>query len=187
MESVWSRLLERLTWTTEPTAVLHGRHLLLLLYVGQQDGGALDEILAQLCPDLAQKILAVDIRRQSETPTNDILNDGFYSTLCCCAAVEGRWNCPNCRTWSIFRWLPKPGARRPVRGRDPSQTWGLESITHQLNNWTHIEIAFGMQQGTGGKQVFLEKTMHHPCTPGGGHRPTCTVLCPGSPTLHQRG
>ena len=59
------------------TAVLHGRHLLLLLYVGQQDGGALDEILAQLRPDLAQKILAVDIRRQSETPTNDILNDGF--------------------------------------------------------------------------------------------------------------
>ena len=34
---------------------------------------------------------------------------------------------PNCRTWSILRWFPKPGAPRPVRGRDPSQTWGLDS------------------------------------------------------------
>ena len=27
----------------------------------------------------------------------------------------------------VLRWFPKPGAPRPVRGRDPSQTWGLDS------------------------------------------------------------
>ena len=72
----------------------------------------------------------MDILRPPETGPNDIMDDVFYSTLCC-AAAEGQLTFvgggPNCRTWSILRWFPKPGAPRPVRGRDPSQTWGLDS------------------------------------------------------------
>ena len=131
------RLLERLTWTTQPTAVLQGRDI-LLLYAGPKDGGALDDILTQQQQDLGRRLIAVDIQRPHEEGPNDILEDGFYSTLCC-AAAEGQLTFvgggQNCRTWSILRWFPKPGAPRPVRGRDPSQTWGLEtnSLEEQLD------------------------------------------------------
>ena len=129
LSSVPNRLLERLVWTTQPTGSLHGRDI-LLLYTGRSDGGALDDILIQQHQDLAPRILAVDILRPPEKGPNDILDDEFYSTLCC-AAARGQLSFvgggPNCRTWSILRWFPKPGAPRPVRGRDPSQTWGLDS------------------------------------------------------------
>ena len=36
---------------------------------------------------------------------------------------------PNCRTWSILRWFPKPGAPKPVRGRPEEQVWGLPGLT----------------------------------------------------------
>ena len=92
--------------------------------------GPWDDILIQQHQDLAPRLLAVDILRPPEKGPNDILEDEFYSTLCC-AAVGGQLSFvgggPNCRTWSILRWFPKPGAPRPVRGRDPSQTWGLDS------------------------------------------------------------
>ena len=127
LSSVPHRLLERLTWTTQPTASLQGRDI-LLLYTGPRDGGALDDIITQQRQDLGPRLPAVDILRPPEP--NDILDDVFYSTLCC-AAVGGKLSFvgggPNCRTWSILRWFPKPGAPRPVRGRDPTHTWGLES------------------------------------------------------------
>ena len=116
LSSVPHRLLERLLWTTQPTASIQGRDI-LLLYTGPGDGGALDDILIQQQQDLAPRLLAVDILRPPERGPNDILDDVFYSTLCCAAAggqlsfVGGG---PNCRTWSILRWFPKPGAPRPV-------------------------------------------------------------------------
>ena len=85
------------------------------------------------------RLLAVDILRPPEKGPNDILEDEFYSTLCC-AAVGGQLSFvgggPNCRTWSILRWFPKPGAPRPVRGRDPSQTWGTRLKYPWKNSWT---------------------------------------------------
>ena len=129
LSSVPHRLQERLTWTTRPTAALQGRDI-LLLYTGPRDGGALDDILAQQQQDLSSRLIAVDIQRPQEEGPNDIMEDGFYSTLCC-AAVEGQLTFvgggPNCRTWSILRWFPKPGP--------PSQTWGLEtnSLEEQLD------------------------------------------------------
>ena len=35
---------------------------------------------------------------------------------------------PNCRTWSILRHIPKPGAPTPVRGRTPETLWGLPHL-----------------------------------------------------------
>ena len=37
---------------------------------------------------------------------------------------------PNCRTWSIPRHIPKPGAPTPVRGRTPETLWGLPHLDH---------------------------------------------------------
>ena len=85
LSSVPHRLLERLTWTTHPTAGLQGRDI-LLLYTGPRDGGALDDILTQQQQDLGPRLLAVDILRPPETGPNDIMDDVFYSTLCCAAA-----------------------------------------------------------------------------------------------------
>ena len=116
--------------TTQPTTSIQGRGDILLLHAGPRDGGALDDIITQQQHDLGPRIIAADILRPPETGPNDILDDVFYSTLCR-AAVGGKLSFvgggPNCRTWSILRWFPKPGAPRPVRGRDPSQTWGLDS------------------------------------------------------------
>ena len=112
LSSVPHRLLERLLWTTQPTASIQGRDI-LLLYTGPSDGGALDDILIQQQQDLAPRLLAVDILRPPERGPNDILDDVFYSTLCCAAAggqlsfVGGG---PNCRTWSILRPTMVPKA-----------------------------------------------------------------------------
>ena len=95
----------------------------------------MDDILTQQQQDLGRRLIAVDIHEEG---LNDIMEDGFYSTLCC-AAADGQLTFVgaghNCRTWSILRWFPKPGAPRPVRGRDPSQIWGLEtnSLEEQLD------------------------------------------------------
>ena len=35
---------------------------------------------------------------------------------------------PNCRTWSILRHIPKPGAPTPVRGRTRETLWGLPHL-----------------------------------------------------------
>ena len=75
LPSVPHRLLESLTWTTQPTAVLQGRDI-LLLYAGPKDGGALDDILTQQQQDLGRRLIAVDdIQRPHEEGPNDILED----------------------------------------------------------------------------------------------------------------
>ena len=133
LSTVPHRLIERLIWTEQSINSLQGKDI-LLLYTGPSDGGALDDVITSQQPDLGPRILAVDILRPRDSGPNDILDDGFYSQLCCAAAggnlsfVGGG---PNCRTWSILRWFPKPGAPRPVRGREPSQTWGLESNSRE--------------------------------------------------------
>ena len=71
LSSVPHRLLERLTWITQPTAGLQGRDI--LLYTVPRDGGALDDILTQQQQDLGPRLLAVDILRPPETGPNDIM------------------------------------------------------------------------------------------------------------------
>ena len=36
---------------------------------------------------------------------------------------------PNCRTWSILRWFPKPNTPVPVRGRSEELVWGFPTLT----------------------------------------------------------
>ena len=63
--------------------------------------------------------------------THDMLQPELYGALCT-AAKQGRvvfiGGGPNCRTWSILRHIPKPGAPTPVRGRTPETLWGLPHL-----------------------------------------------------------
>ena len=65
------------------------------------------------------------------TKRGDMLQPELYGALCT-AAKQGRvvfiGGGPNCRTWSILRHIPKPGAPTPVRGRTPETLWGLPHL-----------------------------------------------------------
>ena len=42
--------------------------------------------------------------------------------------IQGTGGGPNCRTWSILRWFPKPGFPKPVRGRQEPDCWGFSVL-----------------------------------------------------------
>ena len=55
----------------------------------------------------------------------------LYSQLCVSAwngNIQGTGGGPNCRTWSILRWFPKPGFPKPVRGRREPDCWGFSVL-----------------------------------------------------------
>ena len=67
-------------------------------------------------------VVAVDILRSGPKGDHDMLQPELYGALCT-AAKQGQvvfiGGGPNCRTSSILRHIPKPGAPTPVRGRTP--------------------------------------------------------------------
>ena len=73
-------------------------------------------------------IIALDIKRSED---QDILQGDLYSQLCVSAwngNIQGTGGGPNCRTWSILRWFPKPGFPKPVRGRREPDCWGFSVL-----------------------------------------------------------
>ena len=73
-------------------------------------------------------IIALDIKRSED---QDILRGDLYSQLCVSAwngHIQGTGGGPNCRTWSILRWFPKPGFPKPVRGRQEPDCWGFSVL-----------------------------------------------------------
>ena len=87
---------------------------------------------------MMQRTVAIDIVRPEVHHPQDIMNDDLYSHLCH-KALKKEWSFigggPNCRTWSILRWFPKPGAPTPVRGREANLVWGLptNSLEEQMD------------------------------------------------------
>ena len=70
-------------------------------------------------------IIALDIKR------SEGLRGDLYSQLCVSAwngNIQGTGGGPNCRTWSILRWFPKPGFPKPVRGRREPDCWGFSVL-----------------------------------------------------------
>ena len=106
--------------------------ILVLLYAGKDDPLSLDSCLHAHYPRLSPHVVAFDTRRSSQPLGHDLLDDQPYGKLCQ-AAIEGRVRLvcggPNCRTWSILRWFPKPNAPVPVRGRSEDLVWGLPTLT----------------------------------------------------------
>ena len=117
MQDIPERLRLRLGWTPRPVLGF-SKPSLILLYVGKDDAGALDAYLHAYNPAFSEYIWAVDIRRKGGDLGQDMLEP--YSTMCSMAmagkvALVGGG--PNCRTWSILSWFPKPGGPPPVRGK----------------------------------------------------------------------
>ena len=132
MENIPERLVQRLRWTqgTSPKVPSSGP-IIVLLYAGKEDPTSLDSCLHANYPHLSSMVVAVDILRSGPKGNHDMLQPELYGALCT-AAKQGRvvfiGGGPNCRTWSILRHIPKPGAPTPVRGRTRETLWGLPHL-----------------------------------------------------------
>ena len=125
------RLQHKLLWGSDIAPLGFQTPGQLLLYVGPADSKSLDSILYQMAPALKGHVLAFDIRRESD---HDILQGPLYDQLCTHAwrgDLQGAGGGPNCRTSSILRWFPEPGAPVPVRGRPEPECWGLSTLQPQ--------------------------------------------------------
>ena len=105
--------------------------------------------------------MAFDTRRSPQPLGHDLLADQPYGKLCQ-AAIEGRVRLvcggPNCRTWSILRWFPKPNAPLPVRGRAEDLVWGLPTLTDQEQEEVDGESLLIL------RQMFLTTLMKQNCS-----------------------
>ena len=110
--------------------------------------GALDAYLHAYNPAFSD-IWAVDIRRKGGDLGQDMLGEEPYSTMCSMtmagkvALVGGG---PNCRTWSILRWFPKPGGPPAVRGRAEQTLWGLEDLEPRVMEDTDNDSVLMLRQ-----------------------------------------
>ena len=131
LQFVPQRLHERLRWHGGHSHLPPRDETNLLLYAGKDDETSLDSCLRHLFPSMTPTIVALDIRRDGKEVEHDLLRDQPYNDLCrqaLAAHLAGTGGGPNCRTWSILRWIPKPGAPPPVRGRKEPHCWGLDSL-----------------------------------------------------------
>ena len=116
-----------------PKGAFNPGPILVLLYAGKDDPLSLDSCLHAHYPRLSPHVVAFDIRRSPQPLGHDLLDDQLYGKFCQ-AAIEGRVRLvcggPNCRTWSILRWFPKPNAPVPVRGRSEDQCGDFPLLPH---------------------------------------------------------
>ena len=182
--SLPERLQQGLLWDPSVSPPIFQSPGQLLLYAGLSDDASLDAYILKDQPALKDKVLAFDIRR---TPSHDILKGDLYSSLCVGAwrgQIQGVGGGPNCRTWSILRWFPKPGAPKPVRGRKEPECWGFSVLSPQEIADTDNDSLLLLRQlliasiiqlkfaGPGLPWCFLE----HPEDPD---------LCSSSPNAHK--
>ena len=131
MEHVPRRLRERLDWRTSYNIPIPD-NALVLLFVGDDDAGALDKVLLGLDWTLVERIVVLDWKRCERT--QDFLKDEPWFSLCT-AASEGRLmfigGGPMCRTWSVRRLIRRFGGGLPCRGREPPWCWGLPELLEE--------------------------------------------------------
>jgi hypothetical protein len=111
LRDVPSRLRRKLIWA--PSTHTHiPEDAIVLLFVGEKDGGALDEILESRHPNLKGRIFALDLKRSKRF--HDFLSDEPYNSLCT-AAAKGRLYMvgggPMCRTFTVLRLLQLESGR----------------------------------------------------------------------------
>ena len=155
-----NRLRQRVLPTVAQGAFNPGP-VLVLLYAGKDDPLSLDSCLHAHYPRLSPYVVAFDTRRSPQPLGHDLLTDQPYGKLCQ-AAIEGRVRLvcggPNCRTWSILRWFPKPNAPLPVRGRAEDLVWGLPTLTDQEQEEVDGESLLIL------RQMFLTTLMKQNCS-----------------------
>ena len=103
--------------------------LTLHLYSGEKSGFTLERALQEAGGDV-RLLLEIDWKNGEEF---DMLKDELYEKLLR-LAMDGVLDCivggPNCRTRSMLRHIPKPGAPRPVRDWNEGM-WGSERNTKE--------------------------------------------------------
>ena len=155
-----NRLRQRVLPTVAQGAFNPGP-ILVLLYAGKDDPLSLDSCLHAHYPRLSPYVVAFDTRRSPQPLGHDLLEDQPYGKLCQ-AAIEGRVRLvcggPNCRTWSILRWFPKPNAPAPVRGRSEDLVWGLPTLTASEQEEVDGESLLIL------RQMFLTTLMKQNCS-----------------------
>ena len=155
-----NRLRQRVLPTVAQGAFNPGP-VLVLIYAGKDDPLSLDSCLHAHYPRLSPYVVAFDTRRSPQPLGHDLLTDQPYGKLCQ-AAIEGRVRLvcggPNCRTWSILRWFPKPNAPLPVRGRAEDLVWGLPTLTDQEQEEVDGESLLIL------RQMFLTTLMKQNCS-----------------------
>ena len=126
--SLPERLQQGLLWDPSVSPYEVQTPAQLLLYTGKADSQSLDSVLLSRQSQLEGHIIALDIKRSED---QDILRGDLYSQLCVSAwngNIQKKGGGPNCRTWSILRWFPKPGFPKPVRGRREPDCWGFSVL-----------------------------------------------------------
>ena len=113
------RLASRLLWEpSEHTPEGINGPTALILYAGADDSHSLKIAMLSISKTWPMSILEVDNKRPHKELSDDMLLGEPYGTFCR-GALQGHIRVlgggPNCRTWSILRWFPKPGAPVPVR------------------------------------------------------------------------
>ena len=123
------RLARRLLWEpSEDTPEGLNGPTALILYAGADDSYSLKSAMLSISKTWPMSILEVDNKRPHKELSDDMLLGEPYGAFCR-GALKGHIRVlgggPNCRTWSILRRFPKPGAPVPVRDRSPANTWGF--------------------------------------------------------------
>ena len=99
----------------------------LHLYAGPHEGYRLETAFQEV--GLRNQILEIDVLRGDG---HDVLGKTLYPALLRSALsghIRGVVGGPNCRTRTVLRHYPKPGAPRPVRSWADSQVFGLKDLT----------------------------------------------------------
>ena len=175
------RLQRQLLWeTTTPQPDDLQGPTALILYAGV----SLKSAMQSLSKNWPMTIWEIDNKCLEKEVSDDMLLGEPYGTLCR-GAIQGHIRLigggPNCRTWSILRWFPKPGAPVPVRDRSTSNTWGLPELSDQDNDslllLRYLVILVlahkgAKRQGASPPASFLE-------------RPEDPAQCSSSPSAHR--
>ena len=168
MAHIPDRLVRRLKWRATEDAPPQ-KEIIVLLYAGKDDPGSLDNTLHLMRPSLSPRVLAFDKVREGGDRNQNLLRDEPYNTLCTLAAagnLRAIVGGPNCRTWSILRWFPKPGRPPPVRGRSELEVWGLEGNTEEIQADTDDDSILLL------RQMYLTSLAKEAATKGKARAPT---------------
>jgi hypothetical protein len=118
LSSVPIRLRQKLVWAHSKSTPIPEKAI-ILLFVGDKDADALDQVLCTMYPETSTRIFAIDLKRCART--NNFLSEEPYFSLCT-AAAEGNHSFvgggPMCRTFSIKRLIQQDNCKGMLcRGR----------------------------------------------------------------------
>ena len=143
-------LRERLIYKESTDYKLPKGDFVVLLYAGRDDPSALDKALHSIWPQATSQVISFDILRSKSN--HNLLATEPWNSLCT-AALEGRIAAvvggPNCKSWSIRRWIRKPKNEPqayPVRGRSEQEVWGYPDLANYIKEMVDDDSVLLLRQ-----------------------------------------